>query len=100
MPQKMNRPFSATTDKDFGENYINISRNERGLIGVRTKSDRSGWTYSFLNFFIRGVDDEPCLDQPFTLTSSEIHRFTNIKKSIGMQPGPKKEVVTPTSKAR
>ena len=95
----MNRPFSATTDKDFGDSYIDISRTERRLIRVTTKTYSNTGTYLFLKLFKRGVDDEYYLDQRLTLTASEFHQLTNNKENIGLQPGPEQqEDVMPTIK--
>ena len=94
----MNRPFSATTDKDFGESYIDISRTERRLIRVTTKAYSHTGTNFFLKLSKRGVDDEYYLDQRFTLTASEFHQLTNNKENIGLQPGPEEEDVMPTIK--
>ena len=94
----MNRPFSATTDKDFGDSYIDISRTERRLIRVTTKTYSNTGTYLFLKLFKRGVDDEYYLDQRLTLTASEFHQLTNNKENIGLQPGPEEEDVMPTIK--
>ena len=96
--KKTNRPFSATTDKDFGDSYIDISRTERRLIRVTTKTYSNTGTYLFLKLFKRGVDDEYYLDQRLTLTASEFHQLTNNKENIGLQPGPEEEDVMPTIK--
>ena len=94
----MNRPFSATTDKDFGDSYIDFSRTERRLIRVTTKTYSNTGTYLFLKLFKRGVDDEYYLDQRLTLTVSEFHQLTKNKENIGLQPGPEEEDLMPTIK--
>ena len=96
--KKMNRTFSATTDKDFWDSYIDISSTERRLIRVTTKTYSNTGTYLFLKLFKRGVDDEYYLDQRLTLTASEFHQLTNNKQNIGLHPRPEEEDVMPTIK--
>ena len=82
----MSRPFSGTTDKDFGDSFFDVSRTERRLIRVTKKTHSNTGTYLFLKLFRKGVD-EYYLDQQLTLTASEFHQLTNNKENIGMQPG-------------
>ena len=86
----MNRPLSATTNEDFGDSYIDISRTERRLIRVTNKTYPNTGTYLFRKLFRKGIDDEYYLDQRLTLTASEFYYLINNKDIIGMQPGPKK----------
>ena len=95
--KKMKRPFSATTDKDFGDSYVDISRTERRLIRNTTKTYSNTGTYLFLKFFKR-VDNEHYVDQQLTLTASEFHQLTNNKENTGMQPGAEEEDLRPTIK--
>ena len=85
----MNRPFSATTEKDFGDSYIDISGTERRLIKVTTKTCSNTGTYLSLKLFKKAGDDEKYLDQ--------LDQLTKNKENIGMQPGPDEDVM-PTIK--
>ena len=93
----MNRPFSATTDKDFGDSCIDFSRTGRRLIRVTTKTYSNAGTYLSVKLS-KKVDDEYYLDQRLTLTASEFHQLTNNKEKIGMQSGPEEDDVMPTIK--
>ena len=93
----MNHPFSVTTDKEFGDSYIDNSRTERRLIRVTTKTYPNTGSYLFLKL-LKKIGDEKYLYQRLTLTVSEFHQFTNNEENFGMQPGPEEEDVMLTIK--
>ena len=71
----MNRAFSASTDKDFGDSYIDNSRNEKRLLRDTTETYPNTGNYLFPKIFKNGVD-ELYLDQRLTLSASEFQQFT------------------------
>ena len=90
----MSRPFTSSIDKDFGDSFIDISKTERRLLRVTTKTYESTGTYLFLKLFKKGADAEFDIDQPVTLTVPEFQELINNVENINMGPQPGKREET------
>ena len=90
----MSRPFTSSIDKDFGDSFIDISKTERRLLRVTTKTYESTGTYLFLKLFKKGADGEFYIDQRVTLTVPEFQELINNVENINMGPQPGKREET------
>ena len=82
----MSRPFTSSIDKDFGDSSIDISKTERRLLRVTTKTYERTGTYLFLKLLKKGADGEFSIDQRVTLTVPEFQELTNNVENINMGP--------------
>ena len=73
----MSRPFTSSNDKDFGDSFIDISKTERRILRVTTKTYGSTGTCLFLKIFKKGADGEFYIDQRVTLTVPEFQELIN-----------------------
>ena len=89
----MSRPFTSSIDKDIGDNFVDISKTERRILEVTTKTYESTGTYLFLKLFKKGTDAEFYIDQRVTLTVTEFQELINNVENInrGPQPGKREE---------
>lgn len=78
----MNRPFSSTADKEFGDSYIDISQSNRRLVRVTTKTYATTGTYLFIKLFKKGSDGEFYIDQRVTLSANEFHHLIGNVENI------------------
>ena len=91
----MSRPFTATIDSDFGDCFLDVSKTQRRLIRVTTKTYQTTGTYIFLKLFKKGADEEYYIDQRITLTVPEFQQLINNVENISMGPTKEsKEMVT------
>ena len=86
----MSRPFTSSIDKDLGDSFIDISKTERRLLRVTTKTYESTGTYLFLKLFKKEADGEFHIDQRVTLTVPEFQELINNVENINMGPQPRK----------
>ena len=84
----MSRPFTATIDSEFGDSFFDVSKTQRRLIRVTTKTYQTTGTYIFIKLFKKGSDEEIYIDQRITLTASEFQELINNVENINT--GPKK----------
>ena len=89
----MSRPFTSSIDKDFGDSFIAISKTERRLSRVTTKTYERTGTYLFLKLFKKGADGEFYINQRVTLTVPQFQELINNVENIngGPQPGKREE---------
>ena len=85
----MSRPFTATIDSEFGVCFLDVSKTQRRLIRVTTKTYQTTGTYIFIKLFKKGSDEEYYIDQRITLTVPEFQELINNVENINM--GAKKE---------
>ena len=89
----MSGRFISTTDQEFGDSFLDISKTDRRLIRVTTKTYEATGTYIFLKLFKMGSDGEFHIDQRITLTAPEFQALINNSENINMGPQPVKECV-------
>lgn len=82
----MNRPYSSTTDQEYGDSFLDVSKNNRRLVRVSTKTYQTTGTYISLKLFKKGSDDDFYIDQRITLTVQEFQDIINNVENINMGP--------------
>ena len=90
----MSRPFTSSIDKDFGDSFIDVSKTERRLLRVTTKTYESTVTNNFLKLFKKGADAEFYIDQRVTLTVLVFQELINNVENINIGPQPGRREVT------
>ena len=73
----MSAPFTSSIDNDFGDSFIDISKTERRLLRVTTKTYESTGTFLSQKLFKKGADGEFHIDQRVTLTVPEFQELIN-----------------------
>ena len=87
----MTSRFTSIADEEFGDSYIDISKTEKRLIRVTTKTYESTGTYLFLKLFKKQSDGEFYMDQRITLTVKEFQALIDNSENINLVPQPAKE---------
>ena len=85
----MRWPFTATIDSEFGDSFLDVSKTQRRILRVTTKTYQTTGTNICIKLFKKGSDEEYYIDQRISLTVPEFQELINKVENINM--GPKKE---------
>ena len=80
----MSRPYNSTTDQEFFDSFLDISKNNRRLVRVSTKLYQTTGTYISSRLFKKRSDDDFYIDQRTTLTVQEFRDILNNVENISM----------------
>ena len=83
---KIFRPFTSSTDKEFVVSFLDISKAERRLLRVTSKTYESSGTSFFLKLFEKRADGGFQFNQLVTQTVPEFQELIKSEENNNMGP--------------